>query len=32
LITQWQDQELKFVYPVGDFPGTADLVWPKPAW
>ena len=25
LITQWQDGELKFVYPVGQFPGTADL-------
>ncbi len=30
LITQWQDGELKFVYPLGQFPGTADLVWPKP--
>jgi branched-chain amino acid transport system substrate-binding protein len=30
LITQWQDGELKFVYPIGAFPGTADLVWPKP--
>ena len=30
LITQWQDGELKFVYPVGQFPGTSDLVWPKP--
>jgi branched-chain amino acid transport system substrate-binding protein len=32
LITQWQNGELKFVYPVGDFPGTVDLVWPKPQW
>ncbi len=32
LMTQWQDGELKFVYPVGDFPGTSDLVWPKPEW
>lgn len=32
LITQWQDQELKFVYPVGEFPGTSDLLWPKPSW
>ena len=32
LITQWQDGELKFVYPVGQFPGTSDLVWPKPYW
>jgi branched-chain amino acid transport system substrate-binding protein len=30
LITQWQNGELKFVYPLGQFPGTADLVWPKP--
>ena len=30
LITQWQNGELKFVYPVGQFPGTSDLVWPKP--
>jgi branched-chain amino acid transport system substrate-binding protein len=27
LITQWQDQQLKFVYPVGQFPGTSPLVW-----
>jgi branched-chain amino acid transport system substrate-binding protein len=32
LMTQWQDGELKFVYPVGDFPGTTDLVYPKPEW
>jgi branched-chain amino acid transport system substrate-binding protein len=32
LITQWQNGELKFVYPLGQFPGTADLVWPKPQW
>ena len=32
LITQWQDQELKFVYPVGEFPGTAPLLWKKPTW
>ena len=32
LITQWQGGELKFVYPLGQFPGTADLVWPKPEW
>ena len=30
LITQWQDGQLKFVYPVGQFPGTSDLLWPKP--
>ena len=32
LITQWQDQDLKFVYPIGEFPGTAPLLWKKPAW
>lgn len=32
LMTQWQGGELKFVYPVGDFPGTEELVWPKPEW
>ncbi len=32
LMTQWQDGELEFVYPVGEFPGTVDLVWPKPEW
>lgn len=32
LVTQWQDGELKFVYPVGEFPGTSDLIWPKPEW
>jgi branched-chain amino acid transport system substrate-binding protein len=32
LITQWQGGELKFVFPVGEFPGTTDLVWPKPNW
>jgi branched-chain amino acid transport system substrate-binding protein len=30
LITQWQNGELKFVYPLGQFPGTSDLIWPKP--
>ncbi len=32
VMTQWQDGELEFVYPVGEFPGTVDVVWPKPAW
>lgn len=30
--TQWQDGVLNFVYPVGEFPGTTDLVYPKPEW
>ena len=29
IMVQWQDGELLFVYPVGDFPGTVDLVYPK---
>src|ERR671919_663280 len=32
LITQWQDGDLAFVYPVGEFPGTSPLLWPKPSW
>lgn len=30
LVNQWQDGELKLVYPVGEFEGTVDLVYPKP--
>jgi branched-chain amino acid transport system substrate-binding protein len=30
IMVQWQEGELKFVYPVGEFPGTVDLVYPKP--
>ena len=29
IMVQWQDGDLLFVYPVGDFPGTVDLVYPK---
>lgn len=32
LINQWQGEELEFVFPVGEFPGTVDLVYPKPEW
>ncbi|MFN2198195.1 MAG: amino acid ABC transporter substrate-binding protein [Anaerolineales bacterium] len=32
VMVQWQDGDLAFVYPVGEFPGTSDLVWPKPEW
>lgn len=32
VMTQWQDGELEFVYPLGEFPGTVDLLWPKPVW
>jgi branched-chain amino acid transport system substrate-binding protein len=30
VMVQWQDGNLAFVYPVGEFPGTSDLVWPMP--
>ncbi|HEU4320587.1 MAG TPA: amino acid ABC transporter substrate-binding protein [Acidimicrobiia bacterium] len=30
LVNQWQDDTLALVYPVGEFEGTADLVYPKP--
>ena len=29
IMVQWQNGELVFVYPVGEFPGTVDLVYPK---
>ena len=32
LLTQWQNGELKLVFPVGEFEGTVDLVFPKPEW
>ncbi len=32
LVNQWQAEELAFVFPVGDFPGTVDMVFPKPQW
>lgn len=32
LVNQWQDGELEFVYPVGEFPGVVDLLHPKPEW
>ncbi len=32
VMVQWQDGNLAFVYPVGEFPGTSDLVWPKTEW
>jgi branched-chain amino acid transport system substrate-binding protein len=32
LMAQWQNNgELNFVYPMDEFPGTSDLVHPKPA-
>ena len=32
LMTQWQEGKLEFVYPLGQFSGTKDLIWPKPKW
>lgn len=32
LVNQWQGDSLEFVYPVGEFPGVVDLVYPKPEW
>jgi len=32
IMVQWQDEDLEFVYPRGQFPGVEDLVWPKPEW
>lgn len=32
LILQWQDEALEFIYPVGEFPGTVDILHPKPEW
>jgi branched-chain amino acid transport system substrate-binding protein len=31
-LTQWQDGSLNFIYPIGDFPGTVDMVYPKAEW
>lgn len=32
LMTQWQEGSLEFIFPVGEFTGVVDMVWPKPAW
>jgi len=32
LMTQWQDGELKFVYPLDEFEGVSELLHPKPEW
>lgn len=32
LMTQWQGGELKFVYPLNEFEGVSDLLYPKPEW
>ncbi|HET9260739.1 MAG TPA: amino acid ABC transporter substrate-binding protein [Acidimicrobiia bacterium] len=30
LVNQWQEDTLALVYPVGEFEGTSDLIFPKP--
>ncbi|NJO36531.1 MAG: ABC transporter substrate-binding protein [Rhizobiales bacterium] len=30
LVTQWQGDELKLVFPIDEFEGAADLIYPKP--
>jgi branched-chain amino acid transport system substrate-binding protein len=30
LLTQWQEGELRFIYPTGEFDAVVDMVFPKP--
>jgi branched-chain amino acid transport system substrate-binding protein len=30
LLTQWQDGELRFIYPTGEFDTVVDMIFPKP--
>ncbi|WP_159588714.1 amino acid ABC transporter substrate-binding protein [Chelativorans xinjiangense] len=32
LMAQWQDGELRFIYPTNEFEGVAELEFPKPEW
>jgi branched-chain amino acid transport system substrate-binding protein len=32
LMTQWQNGELNFVYPLDEFAGVSDFIYPKPEW
>jgi branched-chain amino acid transport system substrate-binding protein len=32
ILTQWENGTLNFVYPVGEFEGTTDMIFPKPEW
>ena len=32
LVNQWQGGEIEFIFPVGEFPGTVDVIYPKPEW
>jgi branched-chain amino acid transport system substrate-binding protein len=32
VLTQWQEGELRFVYPIGEFDNVVDMIYPKPEW
>jgi branched-chain amino acid transport system substrate-binding protein len=32
LMTQWQGDELAFIFPLGEFEGVTEIVYPKPEW
>jgi branched-chain amino acid transport system substrate-binding protein len=33
LLLQWQNEELEFIFPVGEeYPATVEPIWPQPAW
>ncbi len=32
ILTQWDDGTLNFTYPVDEFEGTTDMIFPKPEW
>jgi branched-chain amino acid transport system substrate-binding protein len=32
LMAQWQNGELKFIYPTDEFPGVSKILHPKPTW
>ncbi len=32
LMAQWQNGELKFIYPTDEFEGVSKLLYPKPTW
>lgn len=32
LLTQWQEGELRFIYPFGEFDTVVDMIYPKPEW
>jgi branched-chain amino acid transport system substrate-binding protein len=32
LLTQWQGDELAFIFPLGEFEGVTEIVYPKPEW